>query len=498
VAALDYVGPTPTHPNDLVPKSYLDGLTAQNIDQATVDALISAGFAPYATRAYVDQQDALLATKAYVDAGDAGLLHKAQINVNSGGAIVGMPGLDASGKVDPARVNVPSQQTYPAAYYSPAAYNGATVTASGNGETTVYTTTIPDQGHLYQITEIYGVVDVHTAHDGEPPVARVRLGSAGGQVLAIGAGSSDSDGNSTISLISCYEVMTVISGPVTLYLTLTGNAPDASVSASTLNPALWVSTSQAPAGSVPFMPFAEGNTARANQATPANIHGAFVTLVGGGGGGGTGPGSGGGGGSMIHRVWVPARLFGPSYSVGFGTGGAQNVNGTASTFSTGSVLLTAGGGTAGTQYTGPAAGGVPSATGVTPQMSHGGDGGGVPGSVQAGSVGQDNHDGGGAGGGSGARSTLFTGAPGGAGGNTAAPGGTAGADAGGAGSAGGNATNGGSGGGGGGGNGSGNGGAGGNGGAPGGGGGGGGGWSLLGSNGAGGRGGDGSTLVEFQ
>lgn len=153
-----------------------------------------------------------------------------------------------------------------------------------------------------------------------------------------------------------------------------------------------------------FTSFNETNTARTSQTVPAGCTGVWVTLVGGGGGGGGGAGlaafgvgsggGGGGGASRVQRVFVPVASLGATYSVGVGAGGAggltvrnasANTNGpagtagTASTFASGSVSLSAGGGGAGgggvngTATAGAA--GVATASGVTATLNNGTAGG---------------------------------------------------------------------------------------------------------------------------
>src|SRR5512139_2670576 len=127
---IKYVGVPPGSDPDVATEEYLLGLRAQNLPQATVDALIAAGMAPYATRTYVNDQDALNATKAYIDAGDATRLHLSQIDT-PGGPV----GLDEVGWLDPAILDIASTQRWPALPSSPDTYNPDVVSATA--ETTV-------------------------------------------------------------------------------------------------------------------------------------------------------------------------------------------------------------------------------------------------------------------------------------------------------------------------------------------------------------------------
>lgn len=130
----------------------------------------------------------------------------------------------------------------------------------------------------------------------------------------------------------------------------------------------------------------EENTNRTNHTVPAWASGCYVTLIGGGAAGGTGGvggnafgGGGGGGGGRIDRVWIPKASLGSTYTVVRGTAGTTaGGNAAASTFSSGSVSLSAGGGaggaTGGTAGDG-GAGGTCSASGVS-ATTHNGTAGG--------------------------------------------------------------------------------------------------------------------------
>jgi hypothetical protein len=119
--------------------------------------------------------------------------------------------------------------------------------------------------------------------------------------------------------------------------------------------------------------YSETNTVRTNQPVPTGCSGCYVTLIGGGGAGGQGqPASngagGGGGGGRVNRTFVPVASLGATYSTGVGVGGGSaGVAGSASTFSSGGVSLSAGGGGGGVGGGGTAGGGggACSATGVT-------------------------------------------------------------------------------------------------------------------------------------
>lgn len=134
---------------------------------------------------------------------------------------------------------------------------------------------------------------------------------------------------------------------------------------------------------VGFQPITETNTNCTNQQVPVGATEWRVKLTGGGAAGtngasntGTGNAVGGrggaGGGGLKVSDWQPIGLLGPTYSVHRGLGATTaGGNGEASTFPSGSISLSAGGGTGQT-------GGTCSATGlpVAPSMNSGGNGGG--------------------------------------------------------------------------------------------------------------------------
>lgn len=120
-----------------------------------------------------------------------------------------------------------------------------------------------------------------------------------------------------------------------------------------------------------FTPFNVENTTLVTT-IPSGISGCYVTLTGGGGAGGGGAtrggtgtgngGGGGGGGGHIKRVFVPVSQLGSTYSVVQGAGGSAVGQGTAgngggaSSFVSGSITITASGGTGGLSATTPTGG----------------------------------------------------------------------------------------------------------------------------------------------
>lgn len=189
MATLKYTGPDPAANPDLVNEAYVTTTKSMDLDSTAVDARITAGYSTYANVTYVDSQDALNATKAYIDAGDATRLHLAQRDVANG-----IAGLDATGKVLPGKINVPNNQRWPRAFWSPTSYNGSDVNATT--ETTVYTCPVTDPGFTYKLA-IFGNLNCYPSIDGEYPIVRVRQGSTSGPIVAIGNGATESYQTST-------------------------------------------------------------------------------------------------------------------------------------------------------------------------------------------------------------------------------------------------------------------------------------------------------------
>jgi hypothetical protein len=188
MATLSYMGATQTAANDLVDEQYAQSLSALDLPQATVNSLLTTGFAPYVTQSYVNTQSALNATPAYVNAGDATRLHISQIGANSG-----IAGLNLNGRVDISRIALSSTQRFPKPFTSPSAYNAAAVSTSGSTEVQLYTVSVADPmfngvaNSPYKLL-VNGLVDAATNTDGEYAIIRVRQGSSTGQLVATGAG----------------------------------------------------------------------------------------------------------------------------------------------------------------------------------------------------------------------------------------------------------------------------------------------------------------------
>lgn len=189
-----------------------------------------------------------------------------------------------------------------------------------------------------------------------------------------------------------------------------------------------------------FNPFRIENVNITNEAVPDGALGCWVTLIGGGGGGAAGQktsstgGGSGAGGAKVVRIWIPRDLLGATYSISRGIGGAPSAYpsvtngsaGTASTFVSGGVSLSAGGGSGGRYVIADAApaGGVASASGISgATLINGSDG------VKAGTTSQNgvsNPSGGGASGGRGAYTSGGSSPNGGTGGSSETVAGAAG------------------------------------------------------------------------
>jgi hypothetical protein len=191
-ATLKYVG-TPAqwdvsaNPNDLVTQSYIGFLLAQNLTQTQVNTQIASLLTPYATQAGVTTQLTGLATPAYINTQIANYVFANTVEHANGPVAI-----DAtSDLIAPGLINAASDQTWPKPFWSPTAYNTATVTATTTpGQ--LYTQAIPDPGYPY-VLACYGQVDCSVAaDDGTIPQVVVRNGSITGQAVALGYGCGES------------------------------------------------------------------------------------------------------------------------------------------------------------------------------------------------------------------------------------------------------------------------------------------------------------------
>ncbi len=182
-----YVWDETANPNDLVTQSYINTLLANNISSGQVTTQITNDLASYATNAYATTQMAGLATPAYTAAAAANYVHSSTIN-----QINGPVGLDSiTGKVSVGQINGASTQQWPSPFWSPAAYQAASVSATTT-PAQLYTVAIPYPGYTYTLM-CFGQVDTSVATDnGTFAEVLVRVGSTTGQIVAFGYGSGES------------------------------------------------------------------------------------------------------------------------------------------------------------------------------------------------------------------------------------------------------------------------------------------------------------------
>ena len=184
-----------------------------------------------------------------------------------------------------------------------------------------------------------------------------------------------------------------------------------------------------------FNPNKYENIPFTDETVPSGVAGCYVSLTGGGGAGGGGAtrggtgtgngGGGGGGGAHVSRVWVPAVSLGSTFSLSRGIGGAgvgQGTTGNAggvSTFSSGSITITANGGAGGLSAatpTGGSGGTFSVSGGLTYDVAANGESGGPGSTTQAaGTAGTASATNAGAGGGGGGsnKSNAYAGGAGG-------------------------------------------------------------------------------------
>lgn len=186
---LRIVGATPSENLDMATREYVSSLQSEDMSTEAIDDAVSSALTGYATKEYVDEQDALNATKEYVDAGDESRLHIADRNAPDGVA-----GLDALGRIERSRINVTSTQKMAAGLWVPSSY-GSNTTALTTAEVLLFSTVVTNPGHPYRLV-VMGNFSGRSNTDGAAPVVRVRVGApdghASGQIIAQGIGSTES------------------------------------------------------------------------------------------------------------------------------------------------------------------------------------------------------------------------------------------------------------------------------------------------------------------
>jgi hypothetical protein len=182
---LRYVGVPPAADADLATTAYVQSIKSADLDSGAVDTRINSGLSSYPTVAYADTRDALLATTAYVNTQDnlrIKLAQKDQIN--------GVAALDATGKIDPNRINGGNTQNYVRGPWSPAAFHSAQVITA---DTLLYSCPVGDPGYPYKLI-IFGQIEASAISAGvdEYPIVNIRQGNATtGPIIATGSGITE-------------------------------------------------------------------------------------------------------------------------------------------------------------------------------------------------------------------------------------------------------------------------------------------------------------------
>lgn len=328
MAAIPYVGATQASVNDLVNRNYVTNLLGLNLGQVLVDTLINAGLTGFVTKTYVDTQDALNATKSFIDTGDATRMKLSQIGVNSGAA-----GLLVSGRIESSRIGSASTQRWPKPFYTPTAYNTATITATSS-EVTVYTCPVADPGYAYKLF-VSGVLDGSTSVDGEYPIVRVRQGSTTGQVVAGGFGLGEKYSGGVMTQFTTAGSYTIPSWATNLDIVLLGgggggngttvfsffNGPDGSAGAWTTMNLIRGSTIPSGTATISFAPGGGGTGGASSIGATGSSGGATTFTAAGYSGANSAAGGAGGSGTAS----VAAKTYnGQTYTGGAGgtAGGA--------------------------------------------------------------------------------------------------------------------------------------------------------------------------------
>lgn len=179
MGTLKFVGGTSSLTNEVSTQSHIQNLLAGNLSQAQVDSQVNTRLTAYATKTYVDTQDAKLADSAFIDAADSTRLAKSNLN---------KPGypftLDSDGKVPKGKIKVSSLQKYP---------NDTAGGAGGGGTTSseigLLSIPVADPGYAYKLL-VTGTVSASVASDnGSFPQVIVSRGD--GAVVAAGYGIAE-------------------------------------------------------------------------------------------------------------------------------------------------------------------------------------------------------------------------------------------------------------------------------------------------------------------
>lgn len=185
MAQLSYKGGALAASQDVAYRPYPTTLKSADLSSVSVNALIDAKLNSYPSAATIQGLDALLVDTDFVNAQDALRMTK-----NLRGAPLGIAPLDNTGKIPPAYFPVTSTQSWNGIPAIPITYNLDPILVIGTDNTTLYTCPIPDPGYPYRLL-VWGNVDASSTNDYTVPKATVRVGSAGGTIIAQGSGAAD-------------------------------------------------------------------------------------------------------------------------------------------------------------------------------------------------------------------------------------------------------------------------------------------------------------------
>lgn len=183
-----YVGRAADDPHSISYLGYDQSQSGQGLTQAQIDTSVQSQLSGYATRAYVDQQDALKATSAYVDNGDT-----AKIKLAQRGAANGAAPLDSTSLIPVANLDAGAygwQWTY-----SGSGYNTGVVTVSSTSTFAQLATITVNASAFWNngiscFPLIFGYWEARGINGTGRPLIEVRLGGTSGTLVAKGMGVS--------------------------------------------------------------------------------------------------------------------------------------------------------------------------------------------------------------------------------------------------------------------------------------------------------------------
>lgn len=172
---------------DMVNNDYVGTLLAANMSQGTATARIAADLAAFATSGFAATAMTGLATQAFVNTSIT-----SYVPINTVGQPNGPVPLDATGKVPPGTINIPSTQQWPTPLYSPVGYQTTPVTAGAPLQ--LFSAAVPYPGYNYRLM-VTGMMDGYVPLTDAPtcfPEVLVRQGSTTGTIIAFGYGLGQS------------------------------------------------------------------------------------------------------------------------------------------------------------------------------------------------------------------------------------------------------------------------------------------------------------------